>query len=110
MSECKVLLFQLLLHSFQGGWKKENELCRAYVLYYPRKKLESCLSWSNYDQLKNERGQTVDAKNIFSSLKATDWTNNDLMRNNLKTSLRSSVEMEQCWASSREQKVCILLV
>lgn len=87
-----------------GGWKKENELCRAYVLYYPRKKLESCLSWSNYDQLKNERGQTVDAKNIFSSLKATDWTNNDLMRNNLKTSLRSSVEMEQCWASSREQK------
>ena len=91
---------------FQGGWKEHNELCRAYVLYYPRKALEGCMSWSNYDQLKDEIGQPVNPLNAFDKLKATDWSNNSAMRENLKTALDTSLEMEQCWSSHQDPGVC----
>lgn len=85
-----------------GGWGIDNELCRAYVLYYPRKHLEACLSWSSYDQLKNEKKQVVGPSKTFSSLNSTDWTNNDIMRANLRTALQKSVQMEQCRSSFQD--------
>ena len=65
------------------------------------------MSWSNYDQLKNSAGKPIHPLNVFSTLKATDWTNNDIMRENLKTALDTSIEMEQCWSSLQDPLVCI---
>ena len=64
------------------------------------------MSWSNYDQLKDELGQPVNPLNAFDKLKATNWSNNNAMRENLKTALDTSLEMEQCWSSHQDPGVC----
>ena len=64
------------------------------------------MSWSNYDQLKDELGQPVNPLNAFDKLKTTDWSNNSAMRENLKTALDTSLEMEQCWSSHQDPGVC----
>ncbi|KAH3799813.1 DBH-like monooxygenase protein 1 isoform X1 [Dreissena polymorpha] len=90
-----------------GGWHPDNELCRAYVLYYPRKMLEGCMSWSNYDQLRNQIGQPVNGSDVFNTLLATDWSNNNVMRVNLKHALQNSIENAQCWSSRQDPSYAV---
>lgn len=88
-----------------GGWTHYDELCRAYVLYYPRKQIEGCMSWSNYDQMRNSRGEQVPGNDVFRTLVRTDWSTDATMRQNLKTSLDQSMENAQCWSSSPSKPV-----
>lgn len=90
----------------QGGWSVYDELCRAYILYYPPKPLEGCMSWSNYDQLRDSNGNFVNGSDVFNTLIRTDWTNNDAMRRNLRTALDQSIENAQCWSSKQTPSVC----
>lgn len=88
-----------------GGWTHYDELCRAYVLYYPRKQIEGCMSWSNYDQLLNGQGQRVTGNDLFRTLVRTNWTTDTVMRQNLKRALDQSMENAQCWSSSTNRTV-----
>ncbi|WAR31470.1 MOXD1-like protein, partial [Mya arenaria] len=78
-----------------GGWNIRDELCRAYVLYYPRKSIEGCMSWSNYDQLRSTNGTRIPGNQVFQTLINTDWTGNNVMRRNLRSSLDESIENAQ---------------
>ncbi|KAL4219675.1 DBH-like monooxygenase protein 1 [Mactra antiquata] len=92
-----------------GGWTALNELCRAHVLYYPRKRIEGCMSWSSYQQLQDRVGNRIEARHVFKTLHDTDWHSpaSNSMRNNLKRALRESSEIAQCWSSRRERSYAV---
>ncbi|XP_052787977.1 DBH-like monooxygenase protein 1 [Mya arenaria] len=90
-----------------GGWNIRDELCRAYVLYYPRKSIEGCMSWSNYDQLRSTNGTRIPGNQVFQTLINTDWTGNNVMRRNLRSSLDESIENAQCWSSKQQPSYAI---
>lgn len=95
------------MYYVQGGWSVYDELCRAYILYYPPIPLEGCMSWSNYDQLRDNTGNVVNGSDVFNTLIRTDWTNDNTMKSNLRFALDNSIENAQCWSSKQAPSVSV---
>ncbi|XP_060569030.1 DBH-like monooxygenase protein 2 homolog [Ruditapes philippinarum] len=88
-----------------GGWTEYDELCRGYMLYYPRKPIEGCMSWNNYDKLTSTDGHKINGTNVFRTLVNTNWKDDRKMRNILRQTLDKSLENAQCWTSSPKREI-----
>ncbi|KAL3870224.1 hypothetical protein ACJMK2_038301 [Sinanodonta woodiana] len=84
-----------------GGYFSENEVCRAYILYYPKKFIDGCLGWSSYDHLRGRFQEPVLSEDTFAYLNSTDWLRDQEMRRNLKVALATSTEHSFCYSNNQ---------
>ncbi|BFZ05906.1 hypothetical protein BsWGS_08945 [Bradybaena similaris] len=58
-----------------GGLSTQNEMCLAFLYYYPKTRLANCLSRFNYDKLPAEYSSKNET--IFDVVNHLDWTKTD---------------------------------
>ncbi|KAL3871230.1 hypothetical protein ACJMK2_039238 [Sinanodonta woodiana] len=89
----------------KGGYRKNDEMCIATLIYYPRKSLDTCLTWPIYDQLRNTLNQPIPPQYALSFLSTVNWRNDLIMRRNFRIALNTSAQTSLCTSLDLPERV-----
>ncbi|KAK3593667.1 hypothetical protein CHS0354_013563 [Potamilus streckersoni] len=88
-----------------GGITLTDETCRVIILYYPKQAIDSCFGWSVYNKLNNEEGDIIQVSEAIRYLSSVNWTNNNVMKSNLKKAILDSDERTICFSLYQEPMI-----
>ncbi|KAH0628524.1 hypothetical protein JD844_009834 [Phrynosoma platyrhinos] len=64
-----------------GGLSTLNEMCLAFIFYYPRNNISSCMGYPNIQQVANELGQEAsDAIEGMTAIDLVEWNNETIKK------------------------------
>ncbi|KAK3593669.1 hypothetical protein CHS0354_013564 [Potamilus streckersoni] len=88
-----------------GGYRRNAEMCISTLIYYPRKSLDTCLSWPLHDQLRNRLNHSIPPQYALNFLSTVNWRNDLTMRRNFRIALNMSSQTSLCTSLDLPERV-----